>query len=82
MSTAPTLTPNVRIQSPKARKIIGDTLGWIGVAVVATTIVDGSIAEIDLTWLTVPASQITLGLLGLYQTLITSPNVGTEPLAD
>ena len=40
--TAPTLTPNVRIEDPRARKIIGNTLGWAGVAVTAATIVDAA----------------------------------------
>lgn len=75
MTAQPNFTPNVRIRSPKARKIVGDVLGWIGVAVVATTIVDNSIPAIDLAWLTTPASAIVLGFLGLFQTLITSPNV-------
>jgi len=73
----PSLTPNVRIENPKVRKGVGDTLGWAGVAIVATTIVDASIPAIDLLWLTTPASAIVLGFLGLFQTLVTSPNVPT-----
>lgn len=71
----PSTTPNVRIKSPKARKIIGDTIGWAGVAVTAATIVDAAIPAIDLVAYTVPASAIVLGFLSLFQTLVTSANV-------
>ena len=72
------LTPNVRIESPKARKIIGDSIGWAGVAVTAAVIVDQAIPAIDLAFITVPAGAIVLGFLSLFQTIVTSPNVPTE----
>ena len=76
MSTPATnYTPNVRIESPKVRKVVGDTLGWAGVAVTAATIVDTAIPAIDIAFITVPAAAIVLGFLSLFQTIITSPNV-------
>lgn len=76
MST-PSQTPNVRIESPKVRKIVGNTIGWAGVAVTAATIVDQAIPAIDIAFITIPAGVIVLGFLSLFQTLITSPNVPT-----
>lgn len=70
-------TPNVRIENPNTRKLVGNIIGWAGVLVTATTIVDQSIPAIDLAWLTIPAGSIVLGFLSLFQTLITSPNVPT-----
>lgn len=77
MSTTlnPSYTPNVRIENPKARKVVGDSLGWAGVAVTAATIVDQAIPAVDYAFITTPAAVIVLGLLGLFQTLVTSPNV-------
>jgi hypothetical protein len=77
MTNTPALTPNVRIEDPKARKVIGNTIGWAGVAITAATIVDAALPQIDITAITVPATQIVLGFLALFQTLITSPNVPT-----
>lgn len=68
-------TPNVRIEDPKVRKIVGDALGWAGVAITATVLVDLAIPAIDIAWFTTPAAAINLGFLGLFQGLITSPNV-------
>ena len=69
------LTPNVRVENPKVRKTVGDVLGWITVTLFVFNIVDINIAELDLTWLTVPANGITAGLLSLWQLIVTSPNV-------
>lgn len=77
MATPPTLTPNVRIEDPRARKVIGNTLGWAGVAVTAATIVDAAVEQADWSYITDPAAAIVVGLFGLYQLLITSPNVAT-----
>lgn len=76
-TSTPSQTPNVRIESPKARKIIGNVFGWVSLAIAGTVIVDGAIPAIDLLWFTAPAGTITLGLFGLYQTTVTSPNVPT-----
>lgn len=73
--STPHYTPNVRIEDPKVRKVVGDTIGWAGVTVTAATIVDAAIPAIDLAAYTVPAAAIILGFLSLFQTLITSPNV-------
>ena len=73
----PSITPNVRIVDPSVRKLVGNILGWASVALTATVIVDQSIVELDLAFITVPAGLIITGFFGLYQLLITSPNVPT-----
>lgn len=73
--TAPTLAPNVRIEDPRARKIIGNALGWAVIALLVLSIFDANIVELDLAWLSVPAAGIVAGLQALFQLLITSPNV-------
>lgn len=75
MAGVPSLTPNVRIENPKARKIVGNVLGWAGVAITATTIVDAAVEQVDLAYVTEPAAAIFVGLFGLFQLLVTSPNV-------
>ena len=77
MSSQPVITPNVRIESPKVRKIIGNIFGWASLAVSAAIIVDLAIPAIDIAFITGPAGTIVLGLFGLFQTTITSPNVPT-----
>lgn len=74
-NTQPSLTPNVRIENPKARKVIGNVLGYAALALTVATLVDGAIAEVDYGNVTGPASVIIAGLFGLYQTIVTSPNV-------
>lgn len=76
MST-PTPTPNVRIESPKVRKIVGNVFGWATLGLLAVGVVDAPIEQIDLAWFTVPATTIVAGLFSLYQLTITSPNVPT-----
>jgi hypothetical protein len=69
------ITPNVRIESPEARKVVGNILGWSSIALSVAVLVDGAVAELDYGNVTGPAAVIIAGLFGLYQTLITSPNV-------
>lgn len=73
-----TNTPNVVITNPKARKIIGNTFGWLSLGITAVTIVDAAIDDIDLLWFTGPAAAIVMGLFGLYQTTVTSKNVPSD----
>jgi len=71
-------TPNVRIESPTARKIIGNVFGWATLILLAIGVVDAPIEQLDLAWFTVPATTIVAGLFSLYQLTITSPNVPTN----
>lgn len=73
----PSFTPNVRIENPRVRKVIGNIFGWVSVAITAVGIVDAYIVQIDLAFLLTPAAGIVGGLFGLYQLLITSANVPT-----
>lgn len=75
--TAPTLTPNVRIENPQARKIIGNVLGWAVIALLILALVDVNIPAIDLDWFAIPAAAIVAGLQSLFQLLVTSPNVAS-----
>ena len=75
--SAPDLTPNVRIESPTARKIIGNIFGWATLGLLAVGVVDANITTVDWSGFTVPATGIVAGLFSLYQLTITSPNVPT-----
>ena len=75
MNEFPSSTPNVRIEDPNARRVIGNVFGYAGLTISAIGIVDAAIPAIDLLWLTAPASTIVLGLFGLFQTTVTSQNV-------
>lgn len=78
MSTTPSLTPNVRIESPSARKVIGNVLGYGTLALSAATIVDQAIPAVDYSYVTGPAAVILAGFLSLFQLVVTSPNVPAE----
>jgi branched-subunit amino acid transport protein AzlD len=73
--TAPTLSPNVRIEDPRVRKIVGNVLGWAVIALLVVTIFDVNIVQLDLAWFSVPAAAIVAALQALFQLLVTSPNV-------
>lgn len=75
MTTPPTLTPNVRIGDPRARKIIGNVLGWAVIALLALGIIDANVPELNLSFWLIRAAAILAGFQSLFQLLITSPNV-------
>ncbi len=74
----PSTTPNVVIQNPTVRKVVGNTLAVASVALAVATLVDGAIAELDYGFITGPAAVIIAGLFGIFQLGVTSPNVPTE----
>lgn len=56
MSTpVPTQTPNVVIESPRARKVARTALDVVGAALGTVIAVDAASSGFDVTWLTVPA---------------------------
>lgn len=56
MSTpVPSETPNVVIESPKARKIARTALDVVGATLGTVIAVDAASSGFDVTWLTVPA---------------------------
>ena len=56
MSTpVPTQTPNVVIESPRARKVARTTLDVVGATLGTVIAVDAASSGFDVTWLTVPA---------------------------
>lgn len=74
----PSATPNVVIQNPAVRKIVGNTLAVASVGLAVATLVDGAIAELDYAYITGPAAVIIAGLFGIFQLGVTSPNVPAE----
>lgn len=61
---APTETPNVVIENPKARKIAYTAFGWASLAVAVVVGVDLASAAFDVTAFTTPA-LVGLGILGV-----------------
>ncbi len=76
MST-PSYTPNVIVQNPIVRKVVGNVLAGATLLLSIATLVDGAIAEIDWSAVTGPAAVIAGGLFGIFQLTVTSPNVPT-----
>jgi hypothetical protein len=77
MST-PNETPNVVVQNPTVRKVVGNTLGVASIALSIATLVDGAIPALDYAFVTGPAAVIITGLFGIFQLGVTSPNVPKE----
>ena len=74
----PNETPNVVVQNPTVRKIVGNTLGVASVALSIATLVDGALPTVDYAFITGPAAVIITGLFGIFQLGVTSPNVPKE----
>ena len=72
---APSETPNVVVQNPLVRKVVGNTLAVASVALSIATLVDGAVSELDYGFVTGPAAVIIAGLFGIFQLGVTSPNV-------
>lgn len=72
-------TPNVRVENPKVRKVVGDVLGWGTVALTTATAIDQVLPAVDYSGYTGPAAAVLGVLLGVWQVLITSPNVPAQP---
>lgn len=75
MSDLNNLTANVRVSNPAVRKVVGRLFGWAAVALLATGIVDQAVASFDVSAQLGTASTIVLGLFGLWQLIVTDPNV-------
>jgi hypothetical protein len=71
----PTYTPNVIVENPTVRKVVGNALGVASLLLAVGTLVDGAIAELDYAFVTGPAAVIVAGLFGIFQLGVTSPNV-------
>jgi len=74
----PTETPNVIVQNPVVRKVVGNILGAASLILAIATLVDGAIAELEYAFVTGPAAVIIAGLFGIFQLGVTSPNVPTN----
>lgn len=71
----PSPTPNVVVENPVVRKVVGNGLGVASLLLSIAVLVDGAIAEIDYGNITGPAAVIIAGLFGIFQLGVTSPNV-------
>lgn len=77
MTDLTSLTANARVKNPTVRKIIGRVFGWAAVALLGAGIVDQAVPAFDISAELGTASTITLGLFGLWQLIVTDPNVPT-----
>lgn len=75
MSDLNSLTANARVKNPTVRKVVGRIFGWVAVGLLAAGIVDQAIPDFDISGQLGTASTITLGLFGLWQLIVTDPNV-------
>lgn len=79
MSTPlPSETPNVIVQNPTVRKVVGNILGVLSLVLSIATLVDGAIPQLEFAFITGPAAIIIAGLFGIFQLAVTSPNVPTS----
>lgn len=79
MSDLNNLTANVRVSNPTVRRVVGRIFGWAAVALLAAGIVDQAVAAFDIAPVLGTASTIVLGLFGLWQLIVTDPNVPGSP---
>lgn len=77
MSTPATPTPNVIVQNPLVRKVVGNALAGATLVLSIATLVDGAIEQLSYSNITGPAAIIIAGLFGIFQLTVTSPNVPT-----
>ena len=77
MSTPTLPTPNVIVQNPVVRKVVGNTLAGATLLLSIATLVDGAIEQLNYSFVTGPAAIIVAGLFSLFQLGVTSPNVPT-----
>lgn len=75
MSDLNGITANARVKNPTVRKVVGRIFGWSAVAILAAGIVDQAVATFDISSEIGTVSTITLGLFGLWQILVTDPQV-------
>lgn len=78
INNTPSTTPNVVVENPAVRKIVGNTLAVASVALSIAVLVDGAIADLDYGNVTGPAAVIIAGLFGIFQLGVTSPNVPSK----
>jgi ABC-type amino acid transport system permease subunit len=74
----PTQTPNVVVENPQVRKLIGNVLAVASLLLAIAVLVDGAIEQLDYAYITAPAATIIGGLFGIFQLGVTRPNIPTE----
>ena len=74
----PSETPNIIVQNPVVRKVVGNILAVATLLLSIATLVDGAIEQLSYSEYTGPAAVIIAGLFGIFQLTVTSPNVPTK----
>lgn len=75
MSDLNNITANARVSNPVVRRVVGRIFGWSAVGLLAGGIIDQAIATVDYSAEIGTASTIVIGLFGLWQLVVTDPNV-------
>jgi hypothetical protein len=69
------ITANARVKNPTVRRIVGRIFGWAAIGLLAAGIIDQAVATVDVSAQIGTASTIVIGLFGLWQIVVTDPNV-------
>jgi len=78
MSDLTSITANARVRNPTVRKVVGRVFGWAAIGLLGAGIVDQAISQVDVSSEIGTASTIVIGLFGLWQLVVTDPNVPTK----
>lgn len=71
----PSVTPNVVVQNPLVRKVVGIALGVAALVLPIAGIIDQYAANLDWSAVLIPAGAITLFLGGTFGLTVTVPNI-------
>lgn len=71
-------TPNVRVENPNIRKVIGTILAVASALTVAAIAGDAASPEIDISFITLPVAAIVGSLTASWQVFFTNPNIPSE----
>ena len=74
------LTPNIVVQNPVVRKVMGVILGTAAIILPAIIAFDGASDAVDFSSWTTPAMATLLFLSGVFGLAVTTPNVPTKKL--
>lgn len=75
MSNLNEITEGARVKNSTVRKVVGRIFGWAAIGLLAAGIVDQAVSEFDVSAQIGTASTIVIGLFGLWQVIVTDPNV-------
>lgn len=78
MSDLSEITANARVKNSTVRKVVGRIFGWAAILLLAAGVVDQAVAAFDISAEIGTASTIVIGLFGLWQLVVTDPNVPSK----